>query len=104
MANVVYEAEPKMVEALTPAPNANTGGKLYASLLRVKQQGDMSHLPEDSGFFLIATFSSRSSAASTVTNIKHGKRKIPEGKWSFTSRSNSADNSSVLYAKYLGEQ
>lgn len=62
----------------------------------------MGHLPINEGFYEVATFDSRSSAASTVTNIKQGKRKIPAGKWSFTSRGNVAANTSVLYAKYLG--
>ena len=102
MAKVEYRTEPKRVAVMKPAPNAATGGKLYTALLKVAQHGPMGHLPINEGFYEVATFNTRSSAASTVTNIKQGKRKIPAGKWSFTSRGNVAANTSVLYAKYLG--
>lgn len=103
MGDVIYQATPKPVASLRAAPNANTGGQLYNALLQVKKHGSKKDYPEDEGFFEIATFGSRSSAASTVTNIKNGKRHVPEGQWVFTSRSDSATNTSVLFAKYLGE-
>ncbi len=102
MAKVEYRTEPKRVAVMKPAPNAATGGKLYTALLKVAQHGPMGHLPINEGFYEVATFNSRSSAASTVTNIKQGKRKIPAGKWSFTSRGDVKTNTSVLYAKFLG--
>lgn len=102
MAKVEYRTQPVRVPVMKPAPNASTGGKLYTVLLKVAKNGPMGHLPINEGFYEVATYNSRSSAASTVTNIKQGKRKIPTGKWTFTSRGDVQTNTSVLYAKYLG--
>lgn len=97
-----YEAKP--VGALEPAANANTGGKLYTELEKIMAHGPQPEHPTNEGFYEVATYGSRSSAASTVTNIKKGKRKIPAGRWVFTSRGDVTTNTSVLYAKYLGTE
>lgn len=87
-----------------PAANSNVGGKLYHALLEVMQYGPQDGTSEKEGFFQVATYGSRSSAASTVTNIKNGNRRIPEGRWIFTSNGHVATNTSVLWAKYLGPE
>lgn len=97
-----YGAKP--VGSLDPQPNANSGGKLYTELAKIMAHGPQPEEPVNEGFYEVATYGSRSSAASTVTNIKNGKRRIPAGRWVFTSRGEVDTNTSVLYAKYLGPE
>lgn len=94
----------KKVASLDGAANANNGGKLYTALSSVAAFGPQPEHPANEGFFEVAVYGSRSSAASTVTNIKNGKRRVPAGRWVFTSKGNVDTNTSILYAKYLGPE
>lgn len=97
-----YQA--KKVESLDGAANSNNGGPLFTTLSSIMAFGEQPEHPANEGFFEVATYGSRSSAASTVTNIKNGKRRVPAGRWVFTSKGNVDTNTSTLYAKYLGPE
>lgn len=95
----VYELS---YEAPPPAPNAGNGrGALYAVLERL--MADTDHHGE---WALIAASKSRSGANSILTGIKQEKRRIPAPveHFEFTARTNSQDNTSNLFARYVGEE
>lgn len=81
-----------------PAPNAASGGALFTVLDKLAA--------DDSGQWAqIAEAASRSGANSILTGIKQGKRKTPHpAEWyEFTARTDSKTNTSVLFAKFIGE-
>lgn len=81
-----------------PAPGAGNGGKLYTVLDKLAA--------DDSGAWAqIAECKSRSGANSILTSIKTGKRRTPRAwnQYEFTARTDSATNTSRLFAKFVGE-
>lgn len=89
-------------EAPPPAPNSGNGrGALFTVL-----QNLMNDEANRGEWAKIADCKSRSGANSILTGIKQEKRKIPAPleHFEFTARTSSEDNTSRLYARFVGEE
>lgn len=80
-----------------PATNrGGSSGQLYAALEAIKERPNT--------WAKIVTSQSRSGASSILTGIKNQKRRIPKGKYDFTVRTDGENNTSALYAQFIGEE
>lgn len=73
-----------------------SSGQLYSALEAIKERPHT--------WAKVVTSQSRSGASSILTGIKKKKRRIPEGKYDFTVRTDGDNNTSALYAIYKGDE
>lgn len=79
-----------------PATRGGSSGQLYEALEAIKERPN--------AWAKIVQSKSRSGASSILTGIKKEKRRIPEGKYEFTVRTDGEAKTSTLYAMYVGDK
>ncbi len=73
-----------------------TAGLLFAALQSIQERPDE--------WAKVVQSNSRSGASSILTGIKNQKRRVPDGKYEFTVRTDSDTGTSALYARYIGSE
>lgn len=80
-----------------PKPSRGGAGGVWIDRLK-----PLMELPGRSKVVFVGPAGRRKAAEKVAYSLRHGKLRIPDGDWEFTSRWIEAENVSKVYARYLG--